>query len=222
MFQPGTIRNIVGGFLERCAIPYPMIPYDVEFFRLSCEEAARRGYPLEGKNSLKPFIPGGVAIATTAYAHIEDLPTRIAICLFTACAIYADDMFHNNAAVVDEFNERFVQNQTQADVILEAFAELIREMAVHFKRVVANIIVTSTLNGVTALLLEYETQGMKVSIGSRSCFLPRLMHFYSSLRLLIIMLPSLDACRALRRRTACSRSLPIYLPLDIFRLSQIS
>ncbi|KAF9456360.1 isoprenoid synthase domain-containing protein [Collybia nuda] len=163
IIESGAIRDIVGGFLERCAIPYPMIPYDLDFFRLSCEEASRRGYPLEGKNSLKPFIPGGVAIATTAYAHVKDLPTRIVICLFTACAIYADDMFHNNAAIVDEFNERFIQNKTQADVILEAFAELIREMAVHFKRVVANIIVTSTLNGVTALLLEYETQGMKLS-----------------------------------------------------------
>jgi hypothetical protein len=106
-------------------------------------------------------------MATTAYAHYPRKDTQIMICIYTAFLIYLDDKFQGDIDDVRDFNERFVLGEKQRDPTLECFAQLLREMPLHYGRVVSNIMVTSTLNLVTALLLEYETQDMPVSA---SCF----------------------------------------------------
>lgn len=119
-------------------------------------------YP--GAPSLRPFMPGGVVMATTAYAHLDNKSTQIFIALYTAFLIYLDDVFQHDVEHVYCFNERFILCQAQDDPVLDGFASLLREFPQHFGRVVSNIMITSTLNLVTALLLEHETQDMKVRL----------------------------------------------------------
>ncbi|KAH7886510.1 isoprenoid synthase domain-containing protein [Phlebopus sp. FC_14] len=156
-------RTIILSFLRKCGLPCESSKFDQSFYNDCCGEAIRRGYPMDGKNSVRTFMPGGVAIATTAYAHLHDRETRILIALFTACAIYLDDTASRNIGSVYLFNERFLRGVKHGDKIMDAFAELLLDLASRYHRVAANIMITSTLNGVTALLLEYETQGMAVS-----------------------------------------------------------
>jgi hypothetical protein len=146
-------------------LSFPRVTFDQSFYKQCCEDAARRGYPLEGAYDLRPFIPGGVAIATTAYAHLPDQGTRIWIALFTACAIYVDDKFLKDVQLISEFHKRFICGAPQGDPSLDAFASLIRETYAHYDRVAANFIMTSTLNGITAILLDEDTKNMQV----RSC-----------------------------------------------------
>jgi len=109
-------------------------------------------------------MPGGVVMATTAYAHLNNKSTQILIALYTAFLIYLDDVFQHDVELVYCFNERFILCQAQDDPVLDGFASLLHEFPQHFGRVVSNIMITSTLNLVTALLLEFETQDMKVRL----------------------------------------------------------
>lgn len=156
------VREIVQTFLKGCKLIFPRVIFDRAFHQQCCEDAARRRFPLEGDYNLRPFIPGGVSIATTAYAHIPDKSTRIWIALFTACAIYVDDRFLKDSHLISEFQERFICGNHQGDPALDAFASLLRETYVHYDPVAANFILTSTLNGITAIILEEDTKNMQV------------------------------------------------------------
>jgi hypothetical protein len=157
-------RNAIVSFLSRCDISLPTVEVDHNFDATCRTAAVCRGYPMEGTKSLAPFIPGGVAMATTAYAHLTNKSTQIFISLYTAFLIYIDDIFQYDIDAVREFNERFVLRKSQGDQVLDCFANLLLELPKHFSRVAANIMITSTLNLVTALLLEYETRGMAVNL----------------------------------------------------------
>lgn len=144
-------------------IPLSPVPYDNAFHKLCIEDATRRGFPLESRHSLPSFIRGGVILTTTAYAHIPDENMKVLIALWLACFIYVDDKFLQDSGPIYEFQDHFVRGISQEDPVLEMFAGLIREMTLHLHRIAANLFVTSTLNGVTGVLLEKETQGMQVS-----------------------------------------------------------
>jgi hypothetical protein len=64
---------------------------------------------------------------------------------------------------VQEFNSRYAKNLPQKLKMLDDFAALLAEVHEIWPPIVANLIITSTLNLVTALLLERETAGMKIS-----------------------------------------------------------
>ncbi|KII83917.1 hypothetical protein PLICRDRAFT_179951 [Plicaturopsis crispa FD-325 SS-3] len=160
-------RDVIVSFLERCSIPYPHDPYDYEFDAATRADGLRRGYLMEGPKSLGPFVPGAVAMATTAYAHLPDKEGQILMCLYTTFLIYLDDVFNEDIDTVREFNERFIHREPQGDEVLDNFADLLLQIPKYFGRVVANIMITSTLNLVTALLLEYETQGMALGSGAQ-------------------------------------------------------
>ncbi|TFK38295.1 isoprenoid synthase domain-containing protein [Crucibulum laeve] len=161
------IRHAITEFLQHCNLPFPVTNYDTDFHDACCREARRKGYPMDstypGCTSLYPFIPGGVVMATTAYSHLHKQDARIFIALYTAFLIYLDDIFQKDVGLVSEFNERFIHKRAQLDPVLDSFADLLYELPQHFGRVVSNIMVTSTLNLVTALLLEHETQDMTLS-----------------------------------------------------------
>ena len=89
--------------------------------------------------------------------------TRIYIALYTAALIYLDDTFQQDIQGVSTFNERFVNNKPQEDPVLEGFGVLLRTATLHFDHVPSNIILTSTLNLVTALSLEHGMQKSLVS-----------------------------------------------------------
>ncbi|KAJ3775201.1 isoprenoid synthase domain-containing protein [Lentinula raphanica] len=151
-------------FLSRCSVPYRKIPMDEAFLALCFDEATKRGYMADGPDPLRPFIPQGVCIAMTSYTHLEDKSVLVWMALYTACAIYCDDVFMKDTEAVALFCERLMRNEPQQDRALDGFAELILEIPHHFPRVTANIMVTSTLNLINALLIEDQTKGLPVSV----------------------------------------------------------
>ncbi|KAF8882389.1 isoprenoid synthase domain-containing protein [Infundibulicybe gibba] len=164
-----SIRVVIDGFLSRCEIPFSVTQYDHNFHAACCREAHRKGYLVEDsrQNSLLSFLPGGVIMATTAYAHLTNQSTRIFIALYTGFLIYLDDVFQNDIDSVSCFNNNFIQRLPQKDPVLDGFASLLHEFPQHFGRLVSNIMITSTLNLVSALLLEFETRNMTVSSHAR-------------------------------------------------------
>lgn len=102
-------------------------------------------------------------MGSLAYGHLADKDLSILITLYTACGIHLDDIFARDVTIVQTFNERFMRNEKQLDPILDCFAGVLRDFQLYFDPPIYNIIITSTLNAVTALLLEEDMKGVVVS-----------------------------------------------------------
>ena len=75
-----------------------------------------------------------------------------------------DDTYTRDVIGVDSFNERFVTGREQANEGLDGLDRLLRETNLHYQGVQANVILTASLNFVTSTVLEFETQGIPVSL----------------------------------------------------------
>ena len=76
--------------------------------------------------------------------------------------IYFDDFTKTNTSSVREFHARFVSNRPQLHPVLDYYAELLRNAWNHFSPSCANLVVSSSLDFVTGLILEYDHQKMPV------------------------------------------------------------
>jgi hypothetical protein len=110
------------------------------------------------------YIPCGVIIASTAYAHLKSRSTQVFIAIYTAFLTWMDDTYTRDIIGVDFFNERFVAGQQQANEGLDGLARLLREINLYYHGIQANVILTASLNFVTSTILDFETQGMAVSV----------------------------------------------------------
>ncbi|KAF8443150.1 isoprenoid synthase domain-containing protein [Boletus edulis BED1] len=159
-------RENIGSLLEQCNVPYKIIPFDEHLYQDCVDDATRRGYLVDGDQSVLTFLREGVVYAATAGAHIPHRPTQIWIALYTSCAIYVDeaaDLFPEVLPDVYLFNDRFICKETQGNGVLDAFADVMRRASDLYRPVAAPLIITATQNFVTANLLEYETRSMKIS-----------------------------------------------------------
>ena len=135
----------------------------------------QRGYLIDGNQSVRTYLREGVNYAATAGAHLVHRPTQIWIALYTSCAIFVEDTvdrFPTEMPNVYLFNDRFSRGEPQGNGVLDAFADIIRRASDLYRPVASHLLTTSTLNFITANLLEHETSSMKVSpskSSSRTC-----------------------------------------------------
>ncbi|KAF8557707.1 terpenoid synthase [Imleria badia] len=161
------IRSTIAPFFVRFNIPYEVVPFDDVLYQECVDEAIRRGYLMDGTPSVRTYLPGGVAYTTAACAHLPHRPTQIWISLYTACIAYVDDAMEDfplERTKIYRFNERFGRGQAHINGILDALADLLHQVPyLGFQPVSSNLIVTSTLDFVTANILEHETKTMQIS-----------------------------------------------------------
>ncbi|KAG2064654.1 terpenoid synthase [Suillus decipiens] len=156
-----SIRQSIAGFLQRCGLKYKNVTLDEAWHSECCKEAIKRDYPMD---ALFPYMAVGVAIMSNAYGHLPDRATKMWICLFTAVATCIDDMIKAEDLMhVYPFNERFMNCEPQGHPVLNAFDGLVREVPCHYSAPMSNLIVTSSLNFVSSILLDNETQDMPIS-----------------------------------------------------------
>ncbi|OJA17559.1 hypothetical protein AZE42_09098 [Rhizopogon vesiculosus] len=133
---------------------------------LDDKEAINRGFQMDGKSSIRPYIPAAVALASNAYAHLPDHATKLWICLLISVIICIDDRCLDRGLDIVHlfpFNERFVSCQPQGDPALKALDSLLREAPRYYSPLVSNLIVTSILDFVSSLLLDHETKDLRIS-----------------------------------------------------------
>ena len=161
-----SIRDVITELLSQCNIPYYQTPYDQDLHDLCIQECKLKRYPIDkiyGKASIAKYIPCGVIIASTGYAHLKNRSTQVFIAIYTAFLTWIDDTYSRDVIGVDCFNERFVTGQKQANEGLDGLDRLLRETNLHYHSIQANVILTASLNFVTSTILDFETQGMAVS-----------------------------------------------------------
>ncbi|KAF8815635.1 terpenoid synthase [Phlegmacium glaucopus] len=165
------IRDVIIELLSQCHIPHYRTPYDGDLYDLCIQECKLKGYPIDkahGKASILKYIPCGVMNSCTGYAHLKNRSTLVFIAIYTAFLLWVDDTYTEHVKGVDTFHERFVTGQQQPNEALDGLARLLRETNLHYHGIQAHVILTSTLNFITSMLLDFETQGMAVSPHAKS------------------------------------------------------
>ncbi|KAF8887830.1 isoprenoid synthase domain-containing protein [Infundibulicybe gibba] len=163
-----TIRGVLVQFLRELDAPFPNPQYDHKFAQAACDEALRLGF--SPTHFLSPefqqaFQPGA-AMCMTLYPHLS-VSSRYYICIYTACVAYVDDLALRDATVVREFNVSFLQNKKHAHPILDGLAIILRTTHDHFSENNASMIITSTLDFISSLVMEHDQQEMMVHTASK-------------------------------------------------------
>lgn len=144
--------------LHDCHIPYHTVSFDYGLMKGPIAEAERRGYSLEGPNSMRQALFLGVYLTSTMYAHIADDKLRTYIILYIMFIFLVDDTYFGDLDQENgllQFISRFNQNQPQAEGTLTHFANFLRDdTTAVFEPIGRGIIITSTLNFINGIILE--------------------------------------------------------------------
>lgn len=138
-----------------------------DFYKACMDEAYNLGDPLNSE-IFPPYIVVGAMIAQAAYAHLKDRSIQVYIALYTAILTYLDDKYEHHVAALTSFNERFVRGDDQADKVLQILAKLLYELPHRYSSIASSMIITSTMNYITSLILELETSEMPVGVACSS------------------------------------------------------
>ncbi|KAG2069674.1 terpenoid synthase [Suillus decipiens] len=161
-----SIRQSMTEFLQRCGLQYKNVALDEAWYSECCKEAIIRGYPMD---IILPYITIGVSMMSNAFDHLPDRATKIWICFFTTLCVCIDDMTKaEDLAHVYCFNERFANCRPQDHPVMNALDGLLRETAYHYSALASNLIVTSSLNFMSSIVLDHETQDMPISLQAPS------------------------------------------------------
>lgn len=155
--------------LHDCHIPYGTVSFDYSLMKGPIAEAERRGYSLEGPNSMRQALFLGVYLTSTMYAHIADDDTqRTYIIFYIMFIFYVDDTYFGQLDKENgllQFISRFNQNQPQAEQTLTHFANFLRDdTTAVFEPIGGGIIITSSLNFINGIILETSVKLGQVGI----------------------------------------------------------
>ncbi|KAK0467090.1 uncharacterized protein EV420DRAFT_665038 [Desarmillaria tabescens] len=163
--------------LDRCSVDMQTqrtIPSDGELFSLTCEEVARQALIVDTETLelFKPYISHGIDTVTIGYNHIQDIKSRIYIVLYMACFFYFDDKFtpeySDSGHLAQDLFACMIGKSSPVDPLQQLFCYLMTEAPKCFpNHPASNIVITGTLNFVTAASLDYRTQGMKMSASAK-------------------------------------------------------
>ncbi|EJD44865.1 terpenoid synthase [Auricularia subglabra TFB-10046 SS5] len=157
------VRQIVQEWLQTCDLTYPAhIDHDDEFYNICYTVALSKGYAVHETGSIAPYLPVGVNMAATAFAHLPDMSTRVWIALYTAFLTASDDLFLDDVSPVKVFFRRMLLGKPQEDPALDGMAAVLTETAQHFDAIQDAIILTSSFNLITALPVENVMNGVSL------------------------------------------------------------
>ena len=82
--------------------------------------------------------------------------------LYSASIIFFDDLLVTNPSPFHEFHTRFLCAKSQKHPLLNTYTSLLRNSTQHFHLSAANLIISSSLNFITGLVLKYDYEEMKI------------------------------------------------------------
>ncbi|RYP04127.1 hypothetical protein DL764_004674 [Monosporascus ibericus] len=137
------------------------------------KKAAEYGVPLDSPLSAKGFRLGYTEGAFAYPEHPVEVQAYIA--LYTWIIVQIDDVTDDIQDAVDHFQQRFFSGEPQSHPLLHAMGEILRETYDYWDPVLANIIVTWSLNFVNSNLLETREGFQKMAVTKAGTSFP---YFY--------------------------------------------
>ncbi|RYP37774.1 hypothetical protein DL768_010832 [Monosporascus sp. mg162] len=133
-----------------------------ELLALMHKKAAEYGVPLDSPVSAKGFRLGYSEGVFAYPGHPVEIQAFIG--LFTWIVVQIDDVVDDITDAVDHFQQRYLSGEPQPHPLLHALGEILREAYVYWDPILANILVTSTLNFLTSSLLETREGFQKMAV----------------------------------------------------------
>ncbi|KAJ8508999.1 hypothetical protein ONZ45_g8773 [Pleurotus djamor] len=153
------IGPIITALLQRCSIVPCVAAADGEFLQQCLDDVVEQGCSLSESTpdapSLRPFAIAGASLTFFGYGHLKCLETKRYIALYSALVISIDDLYQDAPSLVNGFTTNYHIHQAQKTPVLQAFDDCLRELPKYFDDAQANLIITSSLNAVTAMALEH-------------------------------------------------------------------
>ncbi|KAG7087169.1 hypothetical protein E1B28_013149 [Marasmius oreades] len=154
--EKSFIKCTVQEVLQKCNLPFDRLPFDENFYN-RCKEMLDSKYHLP--SSIGPYLYVGASIASTAYSHLPE-DNRVHVAIYTTLVSALDDNSHKR---MEGFNHRFVKGLPQDDPILDALAKHLLDAHEYYGQIQCNLIVTSTLDFVTSLMMDIDMTNVACS-----------------------------------------------------------
>lgn len=111
---------------------------------------------------LTKLTQSAAILAEASYGHLPE-PYLHYAALYSCFFFYADDFAEKNPDRIKDFHLRFLRAQPQDDPVLDKYAEHLRNAYDLFPQVAANMIVSGSLEFLTATYIETTTKDLKLS-----------------------------------------------------------
>lgn len=111
---------------------------------------------------LTKLTQSAAVLAETSYGHLPQ-PYLHYAALYSCFFFYADDFAEKHPDRIKDFPLRFLRGQGQDDPVLDKYAEHLRNAYDMFPQVAANMIVSGSLEFLTATYIETTTKDLKLS-----------------------------------------------------------
>lgn len=155
------VKSTINDLLGRCNISFDKnFPIDQTLYN-ECKEIleSKYGFPL----SLHPWFGTclyiGVDLACSAFSHLPKC-NQVYVAFFTATHMALDDHFQEFHEQLEGFSERLVKGLPQDNPILDAMAKVLDDTPSYYGRLQSNMVITSTLDFVSSLMMDMEIQKM--------------------------------------------------------------
>ena len=156
------IKGALENLLDRLEIRFEVADFDDDLHAACRRAASDRGISLDRDINIGPYIPLGVVLAKTAYAHLPGNDSRIYIALFTAALAAVEDLCRCEYELLKGFCLRYWKGLKHGHPILDDYDLILRELPQRFEFVVADMMLQSNMDFITSLVLEYDMQDRPV------------------------------------------------------------
>jgi len=172
------IRDTVRHYIESLDVPFVDDSFDQTFYNCCLEKMIERSWSEKAQRITRTFLPAGLAISRTAYAHLPNLSTRIFIALYTSVIFGLDDIYAEDKeklSLLKTFTKALLSEQLKSygDDLLDAVADLLRQIPGHFGDVEGGLVLSSTLRYLTSIVIDSEVPRSDILQGNYSKGFPR-------------------------------------------------
>lgn len=101
-------------------------------------------------------------MAGLSYTHLPNETAKIFIALYTAHLTYLDDRCDDHVGGLTLFSRNFARKQPHDHKILNDVADIFCEISDYWAPVIADLILTSSLEFVTSMVLDREMENAEV------------------------------------------------------------
>lgn len=161
--QLERLQTTVKGYLTTLGDPFVYSSFDQTFYDQCIEGMVKRGWSASTQAVIRSLLPPSIVMSLEAYPHICR-PTQIFIAFYTAFMIFLDDTASKeNLDLLMTFSKDLMQKRSHGNEVLDALAELLREIPEHYGDMGGGIILSTTLRYITSVVMEEEVSQYMVS-----------------------------------------------------------
>ncbi|KAG7088709.1 hypothetical protein E1B28_012679 [Marasmius oreades] len=156
-----SLQRMVHELLGKCDVTLDKLSFDQDLYD-ECKKIMASEYHLPSPRYpwFEKYLSVGVVIAFTSYAHLPR-HHRVQIAVHTSFATALDDIFSHHHQRMESFNESFLKGVSQDDLILDGLAKALLNTSKYYSPIQSNLIVTSTLDFMTSLIMEVKIKKME-------------------------------------------------------------